>query len=48
MGGQWKLEITWKEFWIFFSYFSQRNRMGNAHWDLKKKILKASRIVRLK
>lgn len=33
MGGQWKLEIAWKEFWIFFTHFSQRNRSWEMHTE---------------
>lgn len=33
---------------IFFIFFMKKQSMGIAHWDLKKQILKASRIVRIK
>lgn len=48
MRGQWKHEITWKKILdIFLIFFPKKQSMGNAFSDLKKQILKASRIVRL-
>lgn len=33
---------------IFLIFFPKKQSMEHAHWDLKKQILKASRIVRTK
>lgn len=30
MGGQWKRKITWKQFWIFFSYFPKETGHGKC------------------
>lgn len=47
MGGQWKLNLK-TILDIFLIYFPKKQGMGNAHWDWKKQIQKASRIVRIK